>query len=148
VADVCTINKESAPVPSYTNLADPSDSNWLEGKRINSSKQVVDWVDSATGRKGVITNFFDVSGCKSFIAVKGIDLLQGNSRYYKYNTVGGELQAGTNISTSGHVVQSTYDTTVYHIPASDISDAKIWRLGGLLTGTSAEVVITIDEEIK
>lgn len=137
-----TLVHTSAPVPTYTNLANPSDSNWLEGKRINSSKVVVDW------EGGVITNYFDVSGCKNFIAVKGLNLLNGNSRYYKYYEVGGTLQEGTNIGTSGHVAQSDYDPSVYHIPASDIQTAKIWRLGGLLTGTSADVIITIDEEIK
>lgn len=134
--------------PAYTNLANPKDSNWIEGKRFNSSKQLVDWEDSATGRKGVITNYIDVSACKEYIHVKGIDLLQGNSRYYKYSEVGGELQEGTNIGTNGHTTTAAYDSDVTLIPASDILTAKIWRLGGLLTGTSDDVIITIDEEIK
>ena len=130
------------PVVSYTNLANPNDSYWQEGKRINSSGALTDW----TG--GVITNFIDVSGCKEYIHVKGIDLTQGNSRYYKYYTAGGDLAIATNIGVSGHVETASYDSSVTLIPARDIETAKIWRLGGLLTGTSADVVITIDEEIK
>lgn len=141
-------NPEYPPVINYTNLAKPSDSNWIEGKRINSSKQIVDWVDTATGRKGAITNYFDVSSCEEYIHVKGLDMTQGNSRYYKYNTIGGDLVESTNASASGYVETASYDSSVQLIPAHRIMNAKIWRLGGLLTSTSEDVIITIDEEIQ
>ena len=144
VVDIGTLDNAGVPEPAYTNLANSSDSNWIIGKRYNSSKVLTDFSG------GVITNYFDVSGCKEAIHVKGIKLKEdGNSRIYVYSSEANAPLSYANTQSTSAITVSNYDPAVYIIPASHVNtySNKLWRLGGLLTGTSADVIITIDEKI-
>lgn len=142
VVEIGTINLVAEPEPAYTNLADPTDPAWVIGKRYNSSGVLTD----APGC--VISNYIDVSSCTSHIAVKGINLKEGNGRIYLYNTEADAPVSFHNTVTSDHVTVADYDSSVYIVPASMIFSTKLWRFGGTLVGTSEDVVIAIDEDIK
>lgn len=76
-----TLEHTSAPLPSYTNLATP-DKDWLDGQRYNSSYALTTYTGGAT------TNYIDVSGMKSHIAIKGLNMKDSNSRIYTYPSPG------------------------------------------------------------
>jgi hypothetical protein len=141
---IITVNQ---PIPDekpvYTNLANPADSNWVIGKRYNSSNALTDF----TG--GVISNYIDVAGVKNYIAVKGINLKGENGRIYTYSSPAEKPANYINTTTTSAITAADYDSSVYIIPASVFSNPTnhMWRIGGLLTGTSDDVIITIDEEI-
>lgn len=139
-----TLEHTSAPLPSYTNLANPADSNWTLDKRYNSSNTLTTF----TG--GVITNYIDVSGMKNYVAVKGINMKGDNGRIYTYPNPADKPANYVNTTSAASITSAEYDSSVYIIPKSVFSNATnhMWRFGGLLTGTSADVIITIDEEIK
>lgn len=141
VAEIGTINLVAEPEPAYTNLANPDDTNWVLGKRYNSSNVLTD----AAGC--VISNYIDVSGCTSHIAIKGIDMKGSNGRIYSYSAVADKPVGYVNTTTTSSVTTADYDSSVYIIPVSMIYDNTLWRFGGTLVGTSDDVVIVIDEDI-
>lgn len=131
---------EDEPAQTYTNLANPSDANWKEGKRLNSSYAEVD----APGM--VTTNFIPaVKGNK--IYVKGLSFgSTSNERVCQYldDTANNAIVSTVNTdlySVSGDVTTITLDGSAVMANSTHV------RICGTLTGTSADVVITVNEEI-
>lgn len=134
------------PTTTYTNYADTSSSDWLINKRLNSSWEIVD----STGQ--VLTNCIDLSDVKEYIAVKGIKFKDdGNGRIIQYKDTTRSQYVYLNTNAQSRVTVADYDSSVYIIPKSLILEAgqltTMVRFGGVLTGTSDNVVIAIDEKI-
>ena len=151
--------------PAYTNLADPTSSEWLTNKRINSSKNVVDVTEAQRGDKTVVvTNHIDITGV-SKLHIKGLDIInnlvngssnQNFGRMYVYKD--GAVYLSTYQPSSGvggktHYTYADYDSSVVVL---DVATAfKDWgytniteiSLGGILTGAAEDVIITADENI-
>ena len=153
VAELCTL-VHSSNDPTYTNLANPSSSEWVEGSRINSSGAIV---GSYTG--SVIANFIP---CKNgdVVRVKGMDIAyyqassvdvgRTNMWYYqsdKSTSVGKIVVADTPsvFVNSGDV----WTFTVGNGLSGDTSKiAYIRPFGRYMSGyTKNNVIITVNEEI-
>lgn len=150
--------------PAYTNLADPTSSDWLTNKRINSSKNIVDVTEAQSGGKTcVVTNFIPVAGI-SKLHIKGLNILDNVSgttnygRVYTYNNgtiLDVTYQPNTGISGTGktHYSMADYDNSVVIFDLSAFlvdfnkTNATHIRFGGFLTGTAEDVIITADEKI-
>lgn len=151
--------------PAYTNLADPTSSEWLTNKRINSSKNIVDVTEAQRGDKTVVvTNHIDITGV-SRLHIKGLDIInnlvngssnQNFGRMYVYKD--GAIYLSTYQPSNGvggktHYTYADYDSSVVIL---DVATAfKDWgytniteiSLGGILTGAASDVIITADENI-
>lgn len=128
------------PVPTYTNLADPGDANWKEGKRLNSSYEEVD-------APGMVTTNLIAAVKGDVIRVKGLTFGSSyNERVCQYldGTANNALVSTTNtdlFSTSGGITTITLDGS------SVMPNSTHVRICGTLTGTSDDVIITVNEEI-
>ena len=151
--------------PAYTNLADPTSSEWLTNQRINSSKNVVDVTQAQRGDQTVVvTNRMDITGV-SKLHIKGLDIInnlengssnQNFGRMYTYKD--GAIHSSTYQPSSGisgktHYTVADYDSSVTILDvATALND---WgytgitqiSLGGILTGAAEDVIITADENI-
>ena len=136
---------ENAIVPTYTNLADPTSSDWLTDQRLNSSGGGTACVGA------VVTNFIPIT-TGDVIRVKGIDFTD----YANYSSApkNGVFTDTTAISSSvatGVNNYWTYSTenngeiAVFTITAS--SNTTRFRLSGDLIGTAEDVIITKNEQI-
>lgn len=145
---------------SYVNLADTASSDWLTNKRINSSKNIVDVTESQRGDDTVVvTNFIDIVGVKK-LHIKGLDVLsalssgQNYGRFYVYDSNKTVLVASAQPSTTSYVTVADYDSSVWIIDCEaylgewGYADERYVRLGGILTGSAADVVITADDNIQ
>lgn len=161
--NIGTLNISSGP--AYTNLADPTSTEWLTNKRINSSKNVVDVTEAQRGDKTVVvTNYIDITGV-SKLHIKGLDIInnlvngssnQNYGRMYTYKDGvihSSTYQVSTGVSGKTHYTYADYDSSVTIL---DVTTAlKDWgytgitgvRLGGILTGAAEDVIITADENI-
>ena len=145
----------TALLPNYTNLANPSSSDWLINKRVNSSRVIVD----AGSNNQIITNFMSIGGNNKF-HVKGMNLLDAlvNGDNYSRavfcddnNTILGTI----NLEASPQYYSvAEYDENVIIVDVASaiayISTLKTTtkvRFGGYTT-TPNDVIITRDEEIK
>lgn len=151
--------------PAYTNLADPTSSEWLTNKRINSSKNVVDVTEAQRGDKTVVvTNHIDITGV-SKLHIKGLDIInnlvngssnQNFGRMYVYKD--GAIYMSTYQPSNGvggktHYTYADYDSSVVILDV--VAAFKDWgytniteiSLGGILTGAASDVIITADENI-
>ena len=151
--------------PAYTNLADPTSSEWLTNKRINSSKNVVDVTQAQRGDKTVVvTNHIDITGV-SKLHIKGLDIInnlvngtstQNFGRYYVYNS-SGELKVHqaqpSQTALASYYSVADYDSSVTVVDVAGLlayfgyADLTHMRLGGVLTGAAEDVIITADENI-
>jgi hypothetical protein len=129
---------------SYTNLADPTSSDW--------------WVDSRIGSDGTVrsepgyhvTNFIGPLNNGDVIRVKGMDFVtsaKASGTYKSDKTLHGSY--GTiNLSTGGATVTSDKTVTTTGLQFTNIiSDIIYWRFVGKLNGTANDVIITINEPI-
>lgn len=145
---------------SYVNLADTASSDWLTNKRINSSKNIVDVTESQRGDDTVVvTNFIDIVGVQK-LHIKGLDVLsalssgQNYGRFYVYDSNKTLLVASAQPSTTSYVTVADYDSSVWIIDCEaylgewGYADERYVRLGGILTGSAADVVITADDNIQ
>ena len=151
--------------PAYTNLADPTSSEWLTNQRINSSKNVVDVTEAQRGDKTVVvTNMIPISGV-SKLHIKGLDIInnlvngtstQNFGRYYIYNS-SGEL-VGWQYQPSQDALKHCYSVADYDSAVTVVDVTALvsysgyynlthMRLGGVLTGAAEDVIITADENI-
>lgn len=151
--------------PAYTNLADPTSSEWLTNKRINSSKNVVDVTEAQRGDKTVVvTNHIDITGV-SKLHIKGLDIInnlvngssnQNFGRMYAYKDgaiYDSTYQVSNGVGGKTRYTYADYDSSVVIL---DVAAAfKDWgytniteiSLGGILTGAASDVIITADENI-
>lgn len=140
---------------AYTNLADPTSSDWVNDSRLSSSG-----TDKGEGgyAGGVVTNWID---CKrgDVIRVKGIDFVSDNNAPYMVvewedTSISNDV-CDLNSYTSGFVVEN--DITTFNILCmqnttdqfqTDKGEVTKIRLSGMLTADSAKnVIITKNEEI-
>jgi hypothetical protein len=128
----------------YTNLADPTSADWADGKRFNGSGALTN-VDA--GVNGATTNYIGGDlATGDVIRIKGIDLTTYRTVVYDKNK---------NIASVGTLAgQTTYfsDITVNSTGASfkiksGMPSGGYIRFCGPLNGTSADVIITKNEEI-
>ena len=151
--------------PTYTNLADPTSTDWLTNKRINSSKNIVDVTESQRGDKTVVvTNMIPIAGVTNF-HVKGLDILsdlvngsstQNYGRYYTYNSSGTLVSyqlAPSQAEVKQYFTAADYDSTVTIVDVPGLvkyigySNQSHVRFGGILTGAATDVIITADQPI-
>ena len=140
--------------PAYTNLADPSSSDWQEGYRLNSSGSPNNTSQIVDG--SVVTNFIGPIYQGDVIRVQGIKLTQAghmSNPYKPDKTLNGDGSSLFTTWIAGNTACVTDGATTDEGGQATIgSKAEIqggyFRFSGALTGTSADVVITINEEIK
>lgn len=135
---------------AYTNLADPSSSDWWADSYLGSD------ATRRTGKTGfAVSNFIGPVNVGDVICIKGVDLTGTTAEYrcapYKSDkAVHGSYGAGS-LSTLGGL--STKPITAVTITATggqftnNQSDIKYWRIGGKLNGSASDVIITINEPI-
>lgn len=144
---------------TYTNLANPTDANWLTNKRYNSSKVLTDITDAQRGTDTlIVTNFIDVTS-KPILHVKNLELLrktnggQDYTRLYFYNDQSTLLAVGQPmVNNVTCYTAAEYDENVLLINLPKLfsemaASYKYCRIGGILTDTADNVIITAGEEI-
>lgn len=134
----------------YTNLADPASADWKEGYRLNSSA-----APTASGivTGSVVTNFIGPIKQGDVIRVQGIYLNQNGHMSPAYKT-------DKSVSSDGSALLSAYGNTTcatnvtvtdtgaqFTVGSKDQIQNGYWRFSGVLVKTSADVIITINEEI-
>lgn len=144
---ITAVAEEKVVTPTYTNLANPSDANWKEGKRLNSSYNEVD-------AEGIVTtNFIPASKSTDSsnptkIYVKGLTF--GNSsnervcQYIDQSTPNNAIVSTVNTD----LFSRSGDVTIITLSGSAVmANSTLVRICGTLTGTSEDVIITVNEEI-
>ena len=132
------------PTPSYTNFADPSSPDWVEGKRFNSAGELVD-VDA--GVNGATTNYIGGLVVGDIIRVQGMDLTTYRTVVYdsakSSKTISPLNNAAhanyfSNVSANANEASATINANTH------LSNGGYLRFCGPMTGTSADVIITIE----
>ena len=128
------------PEPTYTNLADSKSSDWAENYRLNSSGA------SVANDGTTVTNFIPVVN-GNVIRIKGLDMSASTGRIAFYNSSKTSLTSAT-ISATSYVTNKslTKDLSSFTIAYTN-NDVAFVRFSAPLTGTSADVIITKNEEI-
>lgn len=135
---------------AYTNLANPSSSDWWADSYLSSDATV------RTKAGYAVSNFIGPVNVGDVIYIKGVDLTGTNAEYrcapYKSDkTAHGSYGVGA-LSTLGAL--STKPITAVTVTATggqftnNQSDIKYWRIGGKLNGSASDVIITINEPIS
>lgn len=130
----------------FTNLADPSGSDWAADSRLNSSASVVEYAGAA------VTNWIDAAA-DDVIRVKGLNILDATAGYIAKNTVSGTQSSMKCASFTSDIVQDADGVTSYTIwynngsQTSTAGNVTQIRLSGMLTGAASDVIITKNEEI-
>ena len=132
---------------SYTNLADPTSPDWADGKRFNGSGALTN-VDA--GVNGATTNYIG-GGVGGFavgdvIRVKGMDLTTYRTIVYNNSKVAQSIATLSGQTTYFSDISVDSKGATFKIKSGMPSDGYI-RFCGPLTGTSADVIITKNEEI-
>ena len=125
-------------VPNFTNLADPTSSDWLTDNRLNSS-------GGGTANEGlIVTNYISVTN-GDVIRVKGLDMTNGAARIAGY---GGSknVQFSASLSSTNYATNKTVgtDESVFTLSYSGIA---FLRVSGGLNGKAEDVIVTKNEEI-
>lgn len=139
---------ELIPTPTYTNLAKPNDASWKVPYRINSSYAEK---EETSYPALVTTNYIEVKK-GDVIRVKNIDFKATSyisySRIIQYNNGTGVNFLSPQSNDAEFVVGGNGVTTI------TVKNTSPWtatfthiRLCGKLTGSSADVIITKNEEI-
>jgi hypothetical protein len=131
---------------NYTNLADPKSADWANGKRFNGSGALVD-VDA--GVNCATTNYIGGNlAVGDVIRVNGMDLTTYRTAVYDKNKSLQSLGALSGQTTyfSNITVNSTSASFTIKDSGSLVNGGFI-RFCGPLNGTSADVIITKNEEI-
>ena len=128
----------------YTNLADPSDSDWTENYRMNSSGALVAYSGA------VATNWIPVKA-GDVLRIKGLNILDSTAGYMWVRKTDGTMDYPKCASFSAHFTTDEDGVISYTIHTiSDSAEALIdsIRLSGILTAdSSADVVITLNESL-
>lgn len=127
---------EDEPDTSYTNLADPTSPEWMDNHRISSSG-VVEESNGAT-----LVNTIDVD-TEGVVRIKGmtgvVTGLYKNGTWFARKTVN-----ETNFNDANFVSDGDY--TQFR-PGKACTDLSAIRFYGTLSGTAADVIVTVNEEI-
>lgn len=154
---------EPDPEPTIVNLADPTSADWLINKRINSQGTLKDVSDAERGSQTVVmTNYMSMNGVSKY-HVKGLDIMSNliassnnYGRYYMYDS-GKTLKINqyqpSDSTLAAYISTANYDPSVVIIDVAGLktragyADLTYMRLGGILTGTAEDVIITADQNI-
>ena len=131
--------------PLFTNLADPTSVDWKEGYRLNSSGAPTQTTD---GSSTVLTQYIDCSQ-GDVIRIKGITL--GGYRVALYTgsaTKTNYKAANPTFPSSDSVWDCEEETAGVYKFTVNYASASAMRFSGILVGTSNDVIITANEEIK
>lgn len=130
--------------PSYTNLADPSSSDWGTNKRLGSDGTFRD--ESGT----TVTNYVPIYAGQT-IRIEALNITAKSCAVYDNNKVVrsvGLLTTQT-LYLSDISVSETGGQATWSYANGGTADAPWYiRFGGILTGSASDVVITINEPIK
>ena len=126
----------------YTNLANPSDADWTNNERLNSAGAPVTQ-DGATTTNYISCVFDDVVRIKGFGS-----LTDYNTAFYTGNKA---VYSSAKLNASGvaGLYSYTYDANT-NVVTIKILRANITsvRFSGVLTGTSNDVIITVNEDLS
>lgn len=128
--------------PTYTNLANPSDADWTNNARLNSAGEPVAQ-DGATTTNYISCVFDDTVRIKGFGSLTGLY----NTAFYTGNKV---IYSVSHLNESGvaNLYSYTYDASTGIVTIKILKDTiTSVRFSGIMTGTSNDVVITVNEEI-
>lgn len=154
--EVETPDEPEVPSGSYTNLVNTtptkdttittSSEGWLENVRINSSKVIV------TADKNHITNIISVGDATGILRIKGMDINGGYGRIYVYKgTTFVQDFVPTSYTDSFITLSDTYsEISLQNIRELYLDSSVTFdsiRIGGTLTGTKEDVIVTLDELI-
>jgi hypothetical protein len=125
-------------VPNFTNLADPTSSDWLENTRISSS--------GLPTYNGITTTNYIAVEVEDVVRIKGLDVNTNNyARVAIYNS-SKAMQSSSKISGAGSYISDvTYDENGAQFTVS--TTHPYFRFCGTPTGTSTDIIITVNEEI-
>lgn len=132
------------PEPTYTNLANPNSSDWMEGYRLNSSGEPTKTTD---GNLTVLTHYIDcVQG--DVIRIKGLTMGNYRVALYSGSTTKTNYKAANPVFPSSDTVWDCEEETagVYKFTIK-YKDTSAMRFTGILVGTSNDVIITKNEPI-
>lgn len=146
---ITAVAEEKAAEPAYTNLADPTSSDWWADSMLNSSAAQ----KAAAGF--AVSNFIGPVNAGDIIYIKGMDIAGTVSEYrcapYKSDkTLHSSYGTGTLSALSGLSAKPITAVTVTATGGqftNNKSDIKYWRIGGKPNGTADGVIITINEPI-
>lgn len=133
---------------SYTNLADPTSSDWKAGYRLNSS-------GTTTACSSCITTNFIPCVADDIIRIKGLNLMESTGGYVTCfdaagNKVGDSVKLVSYPSTVTQVSDYEYIYTVGNANGSiydwSANVARV-RFSGALESAAKNVIITVNEEI-
>lgn len=128
--------------PTYTNLANPSATDWVNNARINSAGEAVAQ-DGATTTNYISCVFNDV------VRIKGLGgLTDYNTAFYTGNKV---VYSISKLNASGvtHLYSYSYNTNTDVLTIKILKDTATGaRFSGVLTGTANDVIITVNEPIE
>ena len=140
----------SKEVLAYTNLADPTSSDWVANGRLNSSGGV-------STEEGIdVTNFIGPIHENDVIRIQGMDMTSNNSYPVKADkaTTGmgiTKLTAWLDGATGQEVTKEGGTATAtgaeFTVGSYDQQQNGYWRFSGKLNTTANDVIITINEEI-
>lgn len=160
---IVTVNEEISGKPSngesnYTNLADPTSSEWKIGYRVNSSLNIV---ETSGDTNQQLTNIIPLSGNNQF-HIKGMgvydELSNDGSNYNRVilmdsnGTILAAAQLDSN-SFRGYYTVADYDSAVAVVDVTSViakankTGVAFVRFGGRVTDP-ASVIITIDQRIS
>ena len=126
---------------NYTNLSDPTSSDWLEGQRLSSG--------GTTPESGMIsTNYID---CKQgdVIRVKGLDVTKARTALYTSKTATpSSCSTPTFPKENANAFDTAMEGTDVYTFTVRLSTAKFIRFSGKLVGTANDVIITKNEPIE
>lgn len=128
--------EEEPDVPTYTNFADPTSTDWKVGYRLTTT---IDQVTALTG--GVATNYISIQ-TGDIVEVSGINFTNTNNRQAFNGSFGGICKAEALKNTySSYFSDVSYDSN--NLKFTVACDSTLARFSGLVTGTSEDVVIKI-----
>ena len=129
---------------NYTNLADPASADWKEGYRLDGSGALKQ--DSSISKLAT-TNFI---ACKAgdVVRIKGLTLGGTGQRVAVYTSNKANYSAGVpSFPHDDAVYNAVVETTGVYKCTLKYTNTAFIRFSGVLTGTSADVVITKNETI-
>lgn len=128
--------------PNYTNLANPSSSEWKNGYRISGT---IDGASALTG--GAITNIVSVKN-GDVVECRGFDFTASSNRVALVKSDGSTygVHDASSWGTISVVKNVSYDNNSFQCTINADTIAKI-RFSGVLTGTSEDVIIVVNEDI-
>lgn len=133
---ITAVAEEMVVGPTYTNLADPTSPEWMENHRISSSGVV----EESNGVTLVNTIDVDTEGVVRIKGMTGVVTgLYKNGTWFARKTVN-----TTNFNDANLVLDGDY--TQFR-PGKACTDLTAIRFYGTLSGTAADVIVTVNEEI-